>query len=107
MNQIIISENAIVKRNLKYSDGTALLISSLSELIVEVRQFDRLLKTLSAAEISDDGASKLIVSITQGLSEIFREGEVWLKIKMKKIDGNYTDTYQYDIDEYTPFYAVK
>lgn len=110
MPTIIIGENAVVKRNLFLSDGTTELpLTSLSYLIVEVMQYDRIIAAYTFGVDSDivagDTTNQALIQIKESLSSLFNEGPVWIRLKMKKINAVYADGYQYDIDEWTPFSA--
>lgn len=108
MPTIIIGENAMVKRNLFLSDGTTELpLTSLSSLIVEVLQSDRVIAAYTLGEDSEivagDTTNQALIQIKESLSSLFDVGPVWIRLKMKKINAVYADGYQYDIDEWTPF----
>lgn len=107
-------ENAIIKRNLFASDGTTpLLLSSLTALSAEIKQYNRVLATYVYSPTPDpaqpeirQGAStsQIEVEITVELSNKFREGPVTMKLIMGQTSAEYdVDEELRDIDEFEIF----
>jgi len=107
-------ENAIIQRNLFYSNGsTALLLSSLSLLHAEIIQYGKVLATYVylptpspvQTEIRQGtSTSNIEVEITKEVSDTFREGSVTMKLIMEMTDAEYaTDGELRDIDEFEIF----
>lgn len=102
-------ENAIVLKNLFDTDGvTPIPLGSLNTLVVEVRQYNRLLasydhlkNTPDDLEISEGATTNQVkIQITEELSEKFKEGPVYIKLKGRQTNSEYSvDGSLYDIDE--------
>lgn len=104
-------ENFIQRKNLFDVDGTtALVISSLATLSVQIRQYGRalaeytLLPTPNPVQteirVGSGGTNQLEVEITEVLSQTFKEGSVTMKISMRKVNAQFiTDVEWADLDE--------
>lgn len=112
---LIKSENALVSRLLYTEDGTTPIpLSSLTYLVAEVRQYNRLFATYSYVgtpsdpEIRQgDETNEVIVEITEELSLKLKEGPLYVRIKGKQVDSDYTvDGEVYDIDEQECFNVI-
>ena len=107
-------ENAVIQRNLFASDGsTALLLSSLSYLVAEVRQFGVTLATYTYLPTPDpvqgeirqgSSTSNIEVEIVKAVSDLFLEGSVTMKLIMEQTGGEYdSDGELRDIAEFEIF----
>lgn len=112
---LIKGENALVVRALYGTDGvTPIPLSSLTYLVAEVRQYNRLFAsysyvgTPSDPEIRQgDTSNEVVVEITEELSAKLKEGILYIRIKGKQVDSDYTvDGEIYDIDEQECFDVI-
>lgn len=109
-------ENAIVLKNLLDTDGvTPISIGSLNTLVIEVRQYNRLLasydylqNTPDDEEVSEGSATNQVkIQITEELSAKFKEGPVSIKLKGRQTNSDYSvDGSLYDIDEEECFEVI-
>lgn len=109
-------ENAIVLKNLFDTDGvTPIPLGSLNTLVVEVRQYNRLLasydhlqNTPDDQEISEGATTNQVkIQITEAVSAKFKEGPVSIKLKGRQTNSAYSvDGSLYDIDEEECFEVI-
>lgn len=110
MPTIKVGENAIIKKNLFYEDGTTpLLIADLSLLKVELRQNNKVMAAYTYAPTPDpvqgqvregDTASQVEVELTKDVSSQLLPGVLSLRIIMEKVDAEFVvDSVLKDISE--------
>lgn len=109
-------ENAIVLKNLFDTDGvTPIPLGSLNTLVVEIRQYNRLIvsydhlkNTPDDQEISEGSTTNQVkIQITEEISAKFKEGLVSIKLKGRQTNSDYSvDGSLYDIDEEECFEVI-
>lgn len=116
MIEIKKGENAIVLKNLFDTDGTTPIpLSDLNTLVVEIRQYNRLItsydyfeNTPDDEEISEGSTTNQVkIQITEAISAKFKEGPVSIKLKGRQINSEYSvDGSLYNIDEEEEFEVI-
>lgn len=109
-------QNAKIIRSLFYSNGTTpLLLADLSDVFAEIVQYNKVVVSYILKPAPNpvdehieegDAGNKVLAHLSQAVSATLREGPLYIRIKMRKADGTYYDTNQYDIDEHTPFSII-
>lgn len=108
MPTLKIGENAKIKRNLFYSDGTTpLLLADLASLSAQIVQYKRPLVTYVLGTdlqlVQGDSTSQALIHLTPAVSAMLMEGSVYFRLIMTKADITYNGGALKDIDEWTPF----
>lgn len=106
-------QNEVVDRLLFYSNGTTpLLLADLNYLSAEIVQYGKVIAEYVLKPIPNpvqaqieqgDSTNEVRIHISEAVSLMFREGAVYVRIKMKKTNTVYYDNYKYDIDIHSPF----
>lgn len=102
--RINVGENFLIRRPLKDKTGASILVSACSGISVEIKQFGKVLATLTHPTANcrtySGSTSTLEVEVIKSVAAQFKKGDVFMRLVITAPDAEFvTETSQAKVDE--------